>query len=82
MAIQVDPRSDLIWLLILLLGALLAPVGVTAQVAIVPLQFSFSNPGARSLAFGGAFVRYVYRDGLKRRPHSPGLRCLARLTCR
>jgi hypothetical protein len=31
------------------------PAGVTAQ-NVVTLQFSFSNPGARSLGLGGAFV--------------------------
>lgn len=41
---------------ILLLVGLLAPVGVSAQEAVVPLQFSFSDPGARSMGFGGAFV--------------------------
>jgi hypothetical protein len=42
----------LIWVFV----TLLAPVGVLAQQAIVPLQFSFSDPGARSMGFGGAFV--------------------------
>ncbi|MCP4205237.1 MAG: hypothetical protein GY769_25280 [bacterium] len=42
--------------LLLLLGGFLAPAGVVAQDAIVPLQFSFSDPGARSMGFGGAFV--------------------------
>ena len=32
------------------------PVAVSAQQAIVPLQLSFSDPGARSMGFGGAFV--------------------------
>jgi len=41
---------------ILLLFGFLAPVGVSAQQQIVPLQFSFSDPGARSMGFGGAFV--------------------------
>ena len=35
--------------------ALLAPVAATAQV-LTNIEFSFSNPGARSLGFGGAFV--------------------------
>ena len=42
--------------LLLLLGRLLAPAGAGAQEPIVPLQFSFSDPGARSMGFGGAFV--------------------------
>ena len=42
--------------LILLLVGLLAPASVSAQEAVVPLQFSFSDPGARSMGFGGAFV--------------------------
>jgi len=42
--------------LILLLVELLAPVDVAAQEPIVPLQFDFSDPGARSMGFGGAFV--------------------------
>jgi hypothetical protein len=45
---------------VLLLGGLLAPAGVGAQdpepEPIVPLQFSSSDPGARSMGFGGAFV--------------------------
>jgi long-subunit fatty acid transport protein len=42
--------------MILLLFGSLAPAGVSAQEAVVPLQFSFSDPGARSMGFGGAFV--------------------------
>jgi len=42
--------------LLLLLGGLLVPIGLAAQDPIVPLQFSFSDPGARSMGFGGAFV--------------------------
>jgi opacity protein-like surface antigen len=49
-------RTRLHEVLILLLTASLASAGAVAQVAIVPLQFSFSDPGARSLGFGGAFV--------------------------
>ena len=44
------------WPVALLLGLLLAAGGATAQEPIIPLQFSFSDPGARSLGFGGAFV--------------------------
>ena len=42
----------------MLLVELVAPAGVSAQEmdAVVPLQFSFSDPGARSIGFGGAFV--------------------------
>jgi len=43
-------------ILVLLLVALLGPAGVSAQQPIVPLQLSFSDPGARSMGFGGAFV--------------------------
>ena len=42
--------------LTLLLVGWLAPAGVSGQEAAVPLQFSFSDPGARSMGFGGAFV--------------------------
>jgi len=56
MAIRFERRSDHYEILILWLLALLAPAGVAAQQLIVPLQFSFSDPGARSMGFGGAFV--------------------------
>jgi long-subunit fatty acid transport protein len=43
--------------LILLLAVLPAPPGAKAQKEIAPtLEFSFSNPGARSMGFAGAFV--------------------------
>jgi len=42
--------------LFLFLVELLAPAAVSGQEAVVPLQFSFSDPGARSMGFGGAFV--------------------------
>jgi len=42
--------------LILLPVGLLAPAAVSSQEAVVPLQFSYSDPGARSMGFGGAFV--------------------------
>ena len=35
---------------------LLVPVRVSAQQAVIPLQLSFSDPGARSAGLGGAFV--------------------------
>jgi long-chain fatty acid transport protein len=38
------------------LAILLAPVRLSAQQAVVPLQLSFSDPGARSAGLGGAFV--------------------------
>ena len=41
--------------LAVLWGLLLATF-VSAQQAIIPLQLSFSDPGARSMGFGGAFV--------------------------
>ena len=41
---------------VLLLFGLLAPTIVSAQQPIIPLQLSFSDPGARSMGFGGAFV--------------------------
>lgn len=60
MAIRVERRSSHIGVLVLvvLLVDLLAPAGVAAQEQqpIVPLQLSFSDPGARSMGFGGAFV--------------------------
>jgi len=56
MMTQVPRRSSDFLVLALLLAALLGPADVAAQEAIVPLQFSYSDPGARSLGFGGAFV--------------------------
>jgi len=56
MTISVDRLSGHSGVLILLLAASLAPAGVAAQEAVVPLQFSYSDPGARSMGFGGAFV--------------------------
>lgn len=40
----------------LVLAALSWAVDASAQQAVVPLQLSFSDPGARSAGFGGAFV--------------------------
>jgi long-chain fatty acid transport protein len=42
----------------MLLGfaTLLIPIQVSAQQAVIPLQLSFSDPGARSTGLGGAFV--------------------------
>jgi len=42
--------------LFLLLAILLLPLRASAQQTIIPLQLSFSDPGARSAGFGGAFV--------------------------
>jgi long-subunit fatty acid transport protein len=56
MAIRVERLSSYTGVLILLLAGLLAPAGVAAQQPIIPLQISFSDPGARSMGFGGAFV--------------------------
>jgi hypothetical protein len=59
MAIRVERLVGHLAVLVLLLGGLLVPAGVRAQEEpepIVPLQFSSSDPGARSMAFGGAFV--------------------------
>ncbi len=56
MAIRVEGLSSNTGVLILLLAGLLAPANVSGQEAVVPLQFSFSDPGARSMGFGGAFV--------------------------
>jgi long-subunit fatty acid transport protein len=41
---------------LLLLAGILTPITAAAQQSIVPLQLSFSDPGARSMGFGGAFV--------------------------
>lgn len=56
MAYRVDKRSSCSRLRRLLLGLTLMPAVATAQQTIVPLQLSFSDPGARSMGFGGAFV--------------------------
>jgi long-subunit fatty acid transport protein len=58
MAIRVERLSIHfgILILILLLVGLLAPSAVSAQQPIIPFQLSFSDPGARSMGFGGAFV--------------------------
>lgn len=45
--------------LVLLAVALLAPISTSGQEPpqpVVNLQFNFSDPGARSLGFGGAFI--------------------------
>jgi long-chain fatty acid transport protein len=42
--------------LAMLLAGLMLPAAALAQQPIVPLQLSVSDPGARSMGFGGAFV--------------------------
>jgi len=56
MAIRIERQSSHCGVLILLLIFSLAPGSVSGQESIVPLQLSFSDPGARSMGFGGAFV--------------------------
>jgi hypothetical protein len=56
MTIKVNRLSSYTVVSTLLLCGSLAPTGVLAQQSIVPLQLSFSDPGARSMGFGGAFV--------------------------
>jgi long-subunit fatty acid transport protein len=56
MANRVDRLSSYTGILLILLGELLVPAAASAQESIVPLQLSFSDPGARSMGFGGAFV--------------------------
>jgi len=56
MAIRVEQLSSYTGTLILLLVGSLVPACVSAQQPIIPLQLSFSDPGARSMGFGGAFV--------------------------
>lgn len=56
MAISGKQWFGLFVVLMLLLAGLLLPANSGAQQTVVPLQFSFSDPGARSMGFGGAFV--------------------------
>jgi len=56
MTVRAKRLSSHAAVLILFLVVLLAPIKVSGQEAVVPLQFSFSDPGARSMGFGGAFV--------------------------
>jgi len=56
MTVRAKRSSGHAAVLILLLVELLVPIRVAAQEAVVPLQFSFSDPGARSMGFSGAFV--------------------------
>ena len=56
MAIRVKRLSSYVGILALLFVVPILPDGAVGQQAIVPLQLSFSDPGARSMGFGGAFV--------------------------
>lgn len=56
MAIRIDRLSCRTGILVLVLLEWLAPVSAAGQETIVPIQFSYSDPGARSMGFGGAFV--------------------------
>ena len=56
MAIQANRPSACTRIAAWCLLVALAPAYVFAQQPIVPLQLGFSDPGARSMGFGGAFV--------------------------
>lgn len=56
MAMRLVRQISHVWGLALLLAGSLVPAPVLAQQPIVPLQLSISDPGARSMGFGGAFV--------------------------
>jgi len=56
MASRVKRLTSYTGISFLLLFGMLAPAGAFAQQPIIPLQLSFSDPGARSMGFGGAFV--------------------------
>ena len=56
MAIRFVRQISHIGVLVVLLGLLLVPASASGQEAAVPLQFNFSDPGARSMGFAGAFV--------------------------
>jgi long-subunit fatty acid transport protein len=49
-------RSSSCTAALVVLSGLLLPAIVSAQQTVIPLQLSFSDPGARSMGFGGAFV--------------------------
>ncbi len=53
---SIDKHSHIALAVFLGLAILMIPVRLLAQQAIVPLQLSFSDPGARSAGLGGAFV--------------------------
>ena len=71
MASRVKRLTSYTGALILLLVGSLMPVCVSAQQPIIPLQLSFSDPGARSMGFGGAFVALA-DDATARSPIQPG----------
>ena len=56
MATMVEQLSRTARRLLLIATLCLAPTLCLAQQSIVPFQLSFSDPGARSMGFGGAFV--------------------------
>lgn len=56
MKFATDRLASTTGVLVLWLGGLLAAAGVASQEVITPLQVNFSDPGARNLGFGGAFV--------------------------
>jgi len=56
MAVRLVRQISQIIVLVLLLVGLLQPSTARAQQPVVPLQLSVSDPGARSMGFGGAFV--------------------------
>ena len=56
MAIRIVRQTGQIGAMALLLAGFLLPAAALAQQPIVPLQLSVSDPGARSMGFGGAFV--------------------------
>lgn len=56
MTIAMDRLPSTTGVLVLWFGGLLAAAGIASQEVITPLQLNFSDPGARNLGFGGAFV--------------------------
>jgi hypothetical protein len=53
---RIVQQTSHIRVLAMVLAGLLLPAASLAQQPIVPLQLSVSDPGARSMGFGGAFV--------------------------
>lgn len=64
MTIPAARSSKLFLAVALSLCGLAAPGRVASQETLVPLVFSFSDPGARSMGFGGAFERFQIDVGL------------------
>ena len=52
----VEKHPHITSVVVVCVAILLTPVRVSAQQAVIPLQMSFSDPGARSAGLGGAFV--------------------------